>query len=116
MKYKTTVIRTLAAMSAVGFLALTPQKASADYCRNIPEHGMRSCGFVTLEQCEAMVLGRTGYCEVNPFPGKAAAHHPTVVTTQAELKVCQSMKMDCVIAGRSAFAYLPKRGAAHRAK
>ena len=78
---------------------------------------MSSCGFATLEQCEAMVSGRTGSCAVNPFPGKAAAHHPTTVFTDAELKVCQSMKMDCVEAGASsAFAYLPKKGTAHRTK
>ena len=64
-----------------------------------------------------MVSGRTGYCEANPFPGKVTAHHATTVFTDAELKVCQSMKMDCVEAGASrAFAYLPKNRAAHRPK
>ena len=64
-----------------------------------------------------MGSGRAGYCIPNPFPGKATAHKPTLVYSQAELTACQSMKMDCVIGGASsAFAYLPKKGAAHRAK
>ncbi len=103
------------ALFALALLATT--KASAeDWCR-INEHNLYSCGFASKEQCKAMTSGRTGYCDLNPFPGKASAAKPIHVQTEAELKVCQSMKLDCVGGGASsAFAYLPRKGKAHRTK
>lgn len=103
----TMIVRSMTAMSAIAFLAVTVPKASAeDWCR-INEHNLPSCGFASKEQCSAMTSGRTGTCSPNPFPGKAAAHHPIVVYSDAEFTVCRSMKLDCVGAG-SAYAYLPK--------
>ena len=101
------------AMFAVAFLATSTSKASAeDWCR-INENQLLSCGFATKEQCQAMTSGRSGSCNPNPFPGKEAAHHPIVVTTPAEYAVCKSMKMDCVVAGSSAYAYVAKSGHGH---
>ncbi len=115
---KTIIVPAVTSLIAIAFLATATPKASAeDYCRtDVTSSGMRGCGFATKEQCEAMGSGRAGFCIPNPFPGKAAAHHPTTVYSEAELTACRSMKMDCVISGGSAFAYLPKRGAARGTK
>ena len=106
---------------AIAYLAPTMSKASAeDWCR-INEHNLLSCGFASKEQCLAMTSGRTGECNPNPFPGKAAARHPIRVYSQAELMVCRSMKLDCVggaDSASSAYAYLPEpsKPKAHRLK
>jgi hypothetical protein len=53
---------TLAAMA-------TPAAASpGEYCRvDSGSGGMLQCGFSTMEQCQAMVAGRSGYCQRDPF-------------------------------------------------
>jgi Protein of unknown function (DUF3551) len=33
--------------------------------------GSENCGFATLDQCRAQVLGVGGWCRPNPFPGTA---------------------------------------------
>jgi hypothetical protein len=33
--------------------------------------GSENCGFATIEQCQAQVLGMGGWCRPNPFPGTA---------------------------------------------
>ena len=117
---KTIIVPAMTSLFAIAVVATTMPKASAvDFCRiDVTSSGMRGCGFATKEQCDAMGSGRAGYCIPNPFPGKAAAPHPIAVYSDAELKVCESMKMDCVqgVAPVFAFAYLPKKGAAHRTK
>jgi len=96
-----------AASALVLVLGPMPKASAEDWCRK-NEHEIRSCGFQSKEQCDAMTSGRTGYCEINPFPGKAAAHKPIVVYTAAEYAACQSMKLDCVGGGTQAYAYLPR--------
>jgi hypothetical protein len=117
MKLTSRNVTTIAASALFALTFFATTKADAeDWCR-INEHNLYSCGFASKEQCQAMTSGRTGMCNPNPFPGKPAAHHPIVVFSSAELKACESMKLDCVGGGReSAFAYLPKKGAAHRTK
>ncbi len=101
-------VTAMGALFAIGFVATTTPKASAeDWCR-FNEHNLASCGFRSYEQCSAFLSGRAGSCDRNPFPGKAAAVHPIVVYTEAEYAVCRSMKLDCVGGGSSAYAYAPK--------
>jgi hypothetical protein len=104
------------ALLTTAFLATAVSTASAaDWCR-INEHNLYSCGFKTKEQCQAMTSGRTGYCDVNPFPGKSAAvQHPVVVYTEAEMAVCHSLSMDCVgpKGASSSYAYAPKSSRHH---
>jgi uncharacterized protein DUF3551 len=33
--------------------------------------GSENCGYATLDQCRAQVLGLGGWCRPNPFPGTA---------------------------------------------
>ena len=36
---------------------------------------MRSCGFDTMDQCVAMISGRGGSCDRNPFLAEASASY-----------------------------------------
>ncbi|HZR88603.1 MAG TPA: DUF3551 domain-containing protein [Bradyrhizobium sp.] len=115
------ISRTLTAVSmtalaaVISVVATMPKASAEDWCRK-NEHELMSCGFQSKEQCDAMKSGRTGICELNPFPGKAAAHRSIVVYSAAEYAACQSMKIDCVGGGSQALAYLPTRSkrTAHR--
>jgi Protein of unknown function (DUF3551) len=53
---------------ALAFVAMaTPAAASSnEFCRT-DSSGMRSCGFSTMEQCQAMSSGRGGSCTRDPF-------------------------------------------------
>jgi hypothetical protein len=57
------------ALFALAFVAMaTPAAAGPnDYCRQDVTSGMRSCGFATMEQCQAMSSGRGGSCYRDPF-------------------------------------------------
>jgi hypothetical protein len=59
----------MAGLCAMALVALaTPASAgSNEYCRQDVTSGMRSCGFATLEQCQAMSSGRGGTCYRDPF-------------------------------------------------
>jgi hypothetical protein len=65
----------MAAAPATGLFALalvamaTPAAASpGEYCRvDSGSGGMLQCGFSTMEQCQDMVAGRSGWCERDPF-------------------------------------------------
>ena len=63
---------TVAPASALFALALvamtTPASAGPnEYCRQDITSGMRSCGFSSLEQCQAMSAGRGGDCYRDPY-------------------------------------------------
>ena len=59
----------MAAAPATGLFALalvamaTPAAARVDSGSG----GMLQCGFSTMEQCQGMVAGRSGWCERDPF-------------------------------------------------
>jgi Protein of unknown function (DUF3551) len=65
----------MAAAPATGLFALalvamaTPAAASpGEFCRvDSGSGGMVQCGFSTMEQCQGMVAGRSGWCERDPF-------------------------------------------------
>jgi Protein of unknown function (DUF3551) len=65
----------IAAAPATALFALalvttaTPAAARpGEFCRNdYSSSGVRSCSFETMEQCQAAVSGRNGYCERDPF-------------------------------------------------
>jgi Protein of unknown function (DUF3551) len=44
--------------------------ASNRWCASIPKRS-ENCGYATLDQCRAYVLGLGGWCRPNPFPGRA---------------------------------------------
>ncbi len=44
--------------------------ASNRWCASSPKRS-ESCGYATLDQCRAQVLGLGGWCRPNPFPGTA---------------------------------------------
>jgi hypothetical protein len=75
---------TIAPASALFALALvamaTPASAGPnEYCRQDITSGMRSCGFSSLEQCQAMSAGRGGDCYRDPFlanTSNALAYQP----------------------------------------
>jgi hypothetical protein len=75
---------TVAPASALFALALvamaTPASAGPnEYCRQDITSGMRSCGFSSLEQCQAMSAGRGGDCYRDPFlanTSNALAYQP----------------------------------------
>jgi Protein of unknown function (DUF3551) len=59
---------TAAPATTLAFVAMaTPAAASLnEYCRT-DSSGMRSCGFSSMEQCQAMSSGRGGSCARDPF-------------------------------------------------
>src|SRR5262245_41982029 len=44
--------------------------ASNRWCASVPKRS-ENCGYATLDQCRAYVLGLGGWCRPNPFPGTA---------------------------------------------
>jgi hypothetical protein len=58
-----------AALFAFALVAMTtPAAASPNgYCRQDVTSGMRTCGFASMEQCQAMSAGRGGSCYRDPF-------------------------------------------------
>ena len=64
---------------AIGLFALalagitTPAAAGPnEYCRTDVSSAMRSCGFTSMEQCQAMSSGRGGSCARDPFLPEAS--------------------------------------------
>jgi len=57
------------ALFALAFVGMaTPQRRlSTSIARQDSVSGMRSCGFETMEQCQAMSSGRGGSCYRDPF-------------------------------------------------
>jgi len=57
------------ALFALAFVGMATPAAAAkyEYCRQDSVSGMRSCGFETMEQCQAMSSGRGGSCYRDPF-------------------------------------------------
>jgi hypothetical protein len=69
------------ALLALAYVAMaTPAAAGpSEYCRQDVTSGMRSCGFETMEQCQAMSSGRGGTCYRDPLlvdTGNAYAYQP----------------------------------------
>jgi hypothetical protein len=78
---------TMTAMSALAlaFVAMTTPASAGEYCRT-DSSNMRSCGFDTLEQCQATSAGRGGPCERDPFlanPSNALAYAPKPLHAKA---------------------------------
>jgi len=55
------------AMALVAIAAPSTPASAADYCRQDAISGMRSCGYATIEQCQAMSSGIGGTCYRDPF-------------------------------------------------
>jgi Protein of unknown function (DUF3551) len=68
-------------MRAIGFVSVSlvmmtlpvteADAASNAWCAVYSRRGSENCGYATLEQCRAQVLGLGGWCRPNPFPGTA---------------------------------------------
>src|SRR5262249_58677523 len=54
----------------ITLLATDAQAASNRWCAVSPKKS-ENCGYATLDQCRAYVLGLGGWCRPNPFPGTA---------------------------------------------
>jgi hypothetical protein len=55
------------AMLALAFVAMTTPASAGEYCRTDVSSHMQTCGFDSLEQCQAMSSGRGGSCDRDPF-------------------------------------------------
>jgi hypothetical protein len=66
--------RTIALVSASLVMITLPvtdaDAASNRWCATTPKRS-ENCGYATLDQCRAYVLGLGGWCRPNPFPGTA---------------------------------------------
>jgi tetratricopeptide (TPR) repeat protein len=51
-------------------LATDGEAASNRWCAVTPKRS-ENCGYATLDQCRAYMLGLGGWCRPNPFPGTA---------------------------------------------
>jgi uncharacterized protein DUF3551 len=71
---KEAIMRTIALFSAslvMTTLAVTDVGAASNrWCATTPKRS-ENCGYATLDQCRAYVLGLGGWCRPNPFPGTA---------------------------------------------
>jgi hypothetical protein len=54
----------------VALMVLDADAASNRWCAVSPKRS-ENCGYATLDQCRAQVLGLEGWCRPNPFPGTA---------------------------------------------
>jgi hypothetical protein len=76
-----------AAIVALAFISTAaPAAAAGKYCRKDVTSNSLSCGFETMEQCQAMSAGRGGDCMPDPWSGYNAnasvpkATHPKAKT------------------------------------
>lgn len=72
-------MRILLALS-IGFLCAMSGAQAQNYpwCSNFADGAGANCGFATLEQCKAEILGSGGYCDRNTqyrAPAPAPARH-----------------------------------------
>ena len=63
----------MAALFAMALAAAATPASAGDYCRQDAISGMRSCGYATIEQCQAMSSGIGGTCYRDPFLPQAGA-------------------------------------------
>jgi hypothetical protein len=63
----------MAGLWAMALVAVATPASAADYCRQDAISGMRSCGYATIEQCQAMSSGIGGTCYRDPFLPQAGA-------------------------------------------
>jgi hypothetical protein len=63
----------MAGLCAMALIAIATPASAADYCRQDAISGMRSCGYATIEQCQAMSSGIGGTCYRDPFLPQAGA-------------------------------------------
>jgi hypothetical protein len=63
----------MAGLWAMALVAIATPASAADYCRQDAISGMRSCGYATIEQCQAMSSGIGGTCYRDPFLPQAGA-------------------------------------------
>jgi hypothetical protein len=63
----------MAGLWAMALVAVAAPASAADYCRQDAISGMRSCGYATIEQCQAMSSGIGGTCFRDPFLPQAGA-------------------------------------------
>lgn len=83
-----------AAIFALAFFAMTPTEASAgEFCRQDVTGHITSCGFATMEQCQATSAGIGGDCFRDP---NLTASSSTTTSSKA-------------------YAYQPKSSRRHRA-
>jgi hypothetical protein len=57
----------IAGLWAMALMAVATPASAADFCRQDAISGMRSCGYATIEQCQAMSSGIGGTCYRDPF-------------------------------------------------
>jgi hypothetical protein len=57
----------IAGLWAMALVAVATPASAGDYCRQDAISGMRSCGYATIEQCQAMSSGIGGTCYRDPF-------------------------------------------------
>jgi len=63
----------MAGLFAMALATITTPASAAEYCRQDAISGMRSCSYVSIEQCQAMSSGIGGTCYRDPFLPEAGA-------------------------------------------
>ena len=63
----------MAGLWAMALVAIATPASAAEYCRQDAISGMRSCGYTTIAQCQAMSSGIGGTCYRDPFLPQAGA-------------------------------------------
>jgi hypothetical protein len=63
----------MAGLFAMALAAAATPASAAEFCRQDAISGMRSCGYATIEQCQAMSSGIGGTCYRDPFLPQAGA-------------------------------------------
>jgi len=66
-------VSSIAAMSALAFVASATPAFAYEYCRRDVTGFMLGCSFDTMEQCYATASGIGGYCQRDPFRRAADA-------------------------------------------
>ena len=73
-RHKEAIMRAIGLVSVsfvmTTLLATDAEAASNRWCAVTPKRS-ENCGYATLDQCRAYMLGLGGWCRPNPFPGTA---------------------------------------------
>jgi len=76
-------------MATLALACAHPAKAEITYpwCAESDDgEGQRNCGFATLDQCRAAVIGNGGYCLENPLYGASASALPGARETTGSIR------------------------------
>ncbi len=79
-------------MFALAFLTVATPASAAEFCRQDATSGMRGCGYVSMEQCQAASSGIGGTCYRDPYMADTTSSANAYAPKQPHSKGTQATK------------------------